>query len=196
MSPARTAGLHYRIEAADLHAHLFRVTLTIEQPEAAQRVSLPVWIAGSYLVREFSKNLQKLSARQDGRAVPVQQLDKCSWHIDCMASSPLVIAYEVYAFDNSVRTAWLDTQRGFFNGTSLCLKVHGQESSPHALELVVINLVDNALKYAKEGGEISVDESEIAEAQWFGPGDELPRTPPMGLSIAGHLINAHLPKAA
>lgn len=136
MSPARTAGLHYRIEAADLHAHLFRVTLTIEQPEAAQRVSLPVWIAGSYLVREFSKNLQRLSARQDGRAVPAQQLDKCSWHIDCMASSPLVIAYEVYAFDNSVRTAWLDTQRGFFNGTSLCLKVHGQESSPHALELV------------------------------------------------------------
>lgn len=135
MSPARTAGLHYRIEAADLHAHLFRVTLTIEQPEAAQRVSLPVWIAGSYLVREFSKNLQRLSARQDGRAVPAQQLDKCSWHIDCMASSPLVIAYEVYAFDNSVRTAWLDTQRGFFNGTSLCLKVHGQESSPHALEL-------------------------------------------------------------
>jgi predicted metalloprotease with PDZ domain len=136
VSPARTAGLHYRIEAADLHAHLFRVTLTIEQPEAAQRVSLPVWIAGSYLVREFSKNLQRLSARQDGRAVPAQQLDKCSWHIDCMASSPLVIAYEVYAFDNSVRTAWLDTQRGFFNGTSLCLKVHGQESSPHALELV------------------------------------------------------------
>jgi NAD+ diphosphatase len=38
-----------------------------------------------------------------------------------------------------------------------------------------------------------VDETEIAEASWFGPGDVLPRTPPMGLSIAGHLINAHLP---
>jgi predicted metalloprotease with PDZ domain len=42
----------------------------------------------------------------------------------------------VYDFDNSVRTAWLDTQRAFFNGTSLCLKVHGQESSVHSLELV------------------------------------------------------------
>jgi predicted metalloprotease with PDZ domain len=128
--------LHYRVEAADLHAHLFHITLTIEQPAAGQRVSLPVWIPGSYLVREFSKNLQRLVARQDGRPVPLQQIDKCTWQADCVASSPLVLAYEVYAFDNSVRTAWLDTGRGFFNGTSLCLRVHGQETQPHALELV------------------------------------------------------------
>ena len=40
--------------------------------------------------------------------VPVQQLDKCTWQVDCVPSSPLVLSYEVYAFDNSVRTAWLD----------------------------------------------------------------------------------------
>ena len=61
------ASVHYRVEAADLHAHLFRVTLTIDQPAAPQRVSLPAWIPGSYLVREFSKNLQRLAARQEGR---------------------------------------------------------------------------------------------------------------------------------
>jgi predicted metalloprotease with PDZ domain len=130
------ASVHYRIEAADLHAHLFRVTLSIDQPAAQQQVSLPVWIPGSYLVREFAKNLQRLTARQDGRAVAVQQLDKCNWQLECVPSSPLVLSYEVYAFDNSVRTAWLDMQRGFFNGTSLCLKVHGQESSAHSVELV------------------------------------------------------------
>ncbi len=43
------------------------------------------------------------------------------------------------------------------------------------------------------GGEIAVDPSEIAEARWFGPGDPLPPMPPLGLSIAGHLIHAHLP---
>ena len=69
----------------------------------------------------------------------VQQLDKCNWQVDCVPSSPLVLSYEVYAFDNSVRTAWLDTQRGFFNGTSLCLRVHGQESSVHSLELVRVS---------------------------------------------------------
>jgi predicted metalloprotease with PDZ domain len=135
-SQPRGGSVHYRVEAADLHAHLFRITLSIDQPAAQQRVSLPVWIPGSYLVREFSKNLQRLAARQDGRAVTVQQLDKHSWQVECVPSSPLVLIYEVYAYDNSVRTAWLDTQRGFFNGTSLCLKVHGQESVVHSLELV------------------------------------------------------------
>ena len=136
MIASRSAGPHYRVEAADPAAHLFQVTLTVPQPEAAQRVSLPAWIPGSYLLREFAKHLQKLGARQDGKPVTVHQLDKATWQVDCVPSSPLVLTYEVYAFDNSVRTAWLDSQRGFFNGTSLCLKVHGQEKSPQELELV------------------------------------------------------------
>jgi predicted metalloprotease with PDZ domain len=132
----RPAGPHYRVEAADPAAHLFHVTLTVPRPQAGQRLSLPAWIPGSYLVREFARHLQKLSARQDGKPVTMQQLDKASWQVDCVPSSPLVLSYEVYAFDNSVRTAWLDGQRGFFNGTSLCLRVHGQGQEPHELELV------------------------------------------------------------
>ena len=121
-----------------MHAHLFRVTLTIEQPAATQRVSLPVWIPGSYLVREFSKNLQGLQAHQGRRTpapLPVKQLDKCTWQIACSPAQALVLRYEIYAHDNSVRTAWLDANRGFFNGTSVCLKVEGQEASAHVLEL-------------------------------------------------------------
>ncbi len=129
-------AIHYRVEAADLHAHLFRVTLTVARPQTQQRVSLPAWIPGSYLVREFAKNLQRLQARQGGKPVAVQQLDKCSWQVECAPQDPLVLSYEVYAFDNSVRAAWLDATRGFFNGTSLCLRVEGQEDSVHELELV------------------------------------------------------------
>ena len=128
-------AVHYTVEAADLHAHLFRVTLTVPEPAAQQTVSLPVWIPGSYLVREFSKNLQNLSAKQGRRSLPITQQDKCSWAMACKSGQPLVLSYEVYAFDHSVRTAWLDSQRGFFNGTSLCLRVHGQEHAPHQLQL-------------------------------------------------------------
>ncbi len=132
------APLHYRVEPADLHAHLFQVTLTIARPAARQGVSLPVWIPGSYLVREFSKNLQGLQAHQGSRnPVPLEvaQRDKCSWEIACSPDEALVLRYQVYAHDNSVRTAWLDANRGFFNGTSLCLKVEGQADLPHVLEV-------------------------------------------------------------
>ena len=108
LASRNVGSIRYRVEIADLHAHLFRVTLTVARPSAAQRVSLPVWIPGSYLVREFSRNLQRLEAHQDGRALKVLQLDKCTWALACSADAPLVLGYEVYAFDNSVRSAWLD----------------------------------------------------------------------------------------
>ena len=130
-------GLRYTVSAASAQAHLFAVTLQIDRPAKNQRLSLPVWIPGSYLVREFSQHLQNLSARQGNRSVDLKQLDKHRWQVRCEASQPLELRYEVYAFDASVRTAFLDATRGFFNATSLCLQVLGQEDQPHALEIEV-----------------------------------------------------------
>ncbi len=118
----------YRIDATDVRAHLFRVTLTVPAPAAEQRLSLPVWIPGSYLVREFARHLSSLVARQGGREVPVRQLDKATWLVAHRRPGELTIGYDVYAFDTSVRAAFLDAGRGFFNGTSLFLKVDGAES--------------------------------------------------------------------
>lgn len=132
---AAPAQVGYAVRALDLQAHLFEVTLTIDQPAADQVVSLPVWIPGSYLLREFAKHLQCLQARQGNKPVAITQRDKCSWQVHAKAGKALVLSYQVYAFDSSVRTAWLDSQRGFFNGTSLCLRVHGQEDTPHQLTL-------------------------------------------------------------
>ena len=129
------SGPHYRIEAVDLHAHIYGVTLTIAQPVAQQRVSLPVWIVGSYMVREFSKQLTGLQAAQGNRNIPISQLDKNTWQVDCDITQPLVFRYFVHAHDNSVRTAWLDSQRGFFNATSLCLQVDGQHHMAHVLDI-------------------------------------------------------------
>ena len=85
--------MHYRIEATDAHAHIYGVTLTIAQPAALQRVSLPVWIVGSYMVREFSKQLMGIRASQGKRNIAVSQLDKNSWQIDCDASQALSLIH-------------------------------------------------------------------------------------------------------
>ena len=129
------AAVAYRVEVADAHAHQWRVTLTVHRPAAAQRVSLPVWIPGSYLVREFARHLSGLEARQGGRAVALRQLDKASWVAACSGAAALTIRYLVHAFDTSVRASFLDARRGFFHGTSLLLRVHGREHEAHALTL-------------------------------------------------------------
>ena len=125
----------YRVELDDLHSHHYQVTLTVPRPAAAQQLALPVWIAGSYMVREFGRHLSGLTAQQAQRELPVEQLDKTRWQVRCSGRGALVLRYRVYAFDTSVRAAFLDASRGFFNGTSLCLRVLGQEQAPHRLQL-------------------------------------------------------------
>ena len=134
-STAPLGAVHYQIEAGNLHGHLFKVRMTVAAPAAEQQLSLPAWIPGSYLLREFAKHLQNLSCRQAGKRVPLTQLDKASWQTRCRAGEPLEVEYEVYAFDASVRTAWLDARRGFFNGTSLCLQVPGAAALPHTMAI-------------------------------------------------------------
>ena len=75
-------ALRYRVEALNHRAHLFAITLEIDRPAARQKLALPVWIPGSYLVREFSQHLQSLQASQGGAPLPVKQLDKHRWQVD------------------------------------------------------------------------------------------------------------------
>lgn len=128
-------GPSYRVELEQPSAHLYRVVLTLPAPSASQEFALPVWIPGSYLVREFAKHLIGIEASQGGRSCAIEQLDKAHWRVRCDAGQPLVLSYQVYAFDASVRTAWLDSQRAFFNPSSLCLRAIGFESQPHRLQL-------------------------------------------------------------
>jgi predicted metalloprotease with PDZ domain len=130
-------AVRYRVEVQSTQAHLFAVTLEIDQPAERQRLSLPVWIPGSYLVREFSQHLQHLQATQGGEPVALRQLDKHNWQVNADSSQPLMLRYEVYAFDASVRTAFLDSTRGFFNATSLCLRVAGRDEQPLSMEIAV-----------------------------------------------------------
>jgi predicted metalloprotease with PDZ domain len=125
----------YRVDLPDPRTHQFRVTLDLPQPAAEQRLSLPVWIPGSYMVREFGRHLSQLEASQGGKPVALQQLDKTTWLARCQGRGALTVSWLAYAFDPSVRAAYLDDRRGFFNGTSLFLRAEGREQEPHRVKL-------------------------------------------------------------
>ncbi len=129
--------IHYRVECADRQCPPVRRHAD-HRPAggAAARGAAGVdsrQLPGARVLEEPAEPAGHAGPAQAGRCT---QLDKCSWQIDCAPDKPLVLRYEVCAYDNSVRTAWLDADRGFFNGTSLCLQVEGQADAPHALEIV------------------------------------------------------------
>lgn len=127
--------IFYTITSKDLSGHLFDVSLTIAQPDPeGQVIGLPTWIPGSYMVREFARNIISLSAQCNGKKVAVKKLDKQTWQL-APCDGAVQIVYQVYAWDLSVRAAHLDQSHGFFNGTSVFLQVHGQEHEPHVVDI-------------------------------------------------------------
>lgn len=128
--------IHYQIIPVDPKAHLFAVTMTVSKPNAVQIFSLPAWLPGSYMVRDFAKNIIELKAQDaNGQALKLTQLDKQTWSVD-HNSNEIILTYQVYAWDLSVRTAHLDMTHGFFNGSSVFLSAHGFEDQTHTVALL------------------------------------------------------------
>jgi len=138
-SQKQPPAIHYTIVPKDLAGHLFNVTVTVAEPDPQGQVfALPAWIPGSYMIREFARNIVRIRAESGGagagEAVRLTKLDKHSWQAAPVAG-PLTLHYEVYAWDLSVRAAHLDQTHGFFNGTSVFLRVAGQEARPHQVDI-------------------------------------------------------------
>jgi len=135
MTAPALPAVQFRVDVGRLDDHHFDIAMELADAPARLTVSLPVWIPGSYLVREFSRHLSGLSAERDGRPARLTPLDKHRWAVEAPGSGPLRLRYRVYAFDNSVRSAWLDRQRGFFNGSSLFLSAEGFEEREQQVRL-------------------------------------------------------------
>ena len=130
-----SASIVYTVTPSRPAAHEFTVSCVIASPDPkGQTVRLPTWIPGSYMIREFAKNIVSMSATCEGADVGLTALDKSTWQAEpCVG--PLTITITVYAWDLSVRMAHLDQTHGYFNGTSLFLEVIGQSDSPHTVVL-------------------------------------------------------------
>lgn len=115
--------------------HQYEVTVSfIQDSDLAVEFSLPNWVPGSYLIRDFSRHITQIQAWCQGKLVPLTQISKNHWQATGSAGQ-WQICYTVYAFDLSVRGAFLSTERGFFDGACIFLKVHGHEHQPQQLEL-------------------------------------------------------------
>ncbi|MEQ1594410.1 MAG: PDZ domain-containing protein [Casimicrobium sp.] len=127
---------NYSISFADPSGHLLHVQMTIDAPVAEQRVALPSWIPGSYLMREYARNVVSLSASQGGTAITAEKTDKSTWQLACVAGSPVTISYTVYAWDRSVRGCYFDASRGFVNPAASLLMDCTAPNAPCALEVI------------------------------------------------------------
>lgn len=129
------SNTEYRLGISDADAHVIDVQMTLSSPDAnGQVLSLPNWIPGSYMIRDFSRNIVSIRAQCEGSEVALVKVDKSTWRAPA-GLAQLTIDYRVYAWDLSVRSAHVDRTHAFFNGTSVFLCAQGFESLPHRVFL-------------------------------------------------------------
>ncbi|RLU04108.1 MAG: M61 family peptidase [Ketobacter sp.] len=127
--------LHYSITPIDPYAHLFQVQLDIPFAiPAGQRLRLPSWIPGSYMIRDFARNIVVMNGACDGQSITPEKVDKQCWSLP-QCNGPVTISYQVYAWDMSVRAAHLDQNHAYFNGTSVFLELEGHGDKPCTLDI-------------------------------------------------------------
>ena len=127
--------LHYQIEFDDYRQHLIHVTLRFVA-DPTQVLSLPTWIPGSYLIREFSKHIESVRAYdEEGRLLEIQKFEKNKWRLFNTDHELITVEYDVYAYDLSVRGAYVDQTRLYVNPACACLGLEGQEDKTVEVEL-------------------------------------------------------------
>ena len=135
--------LHYQIEFDDYRQHLIHVTLRFVAIPT-QVLSLPTWIPGSYLIREFSKHIESVKAYdEDGRMLQISKFEKNKWRLFNTDFELITVEYDVYAYDLSVRGAYVDQNRLYVNPACACLGLEGQEENQVEVEV----FLPDELKY-------------------------------------------------
>ena len=128
-----TQNVRYNVSFDEPGTHRFQVRCQLSCADALV-FRLPAWIRGSYLVRDLAKHVLDLRATRSGAPVAIERLDKSSFRV-AAGTAELQIDYAVHAFDESVRKAFLDSRRGFFNGSSLFYCPEGWRSRTFELHI-------------------------------------------------------------
>lgn len=129
--------IHYDLKMEKPQNHYFQVEMTLTDfKEKEVEIHLPVWAPGSYLVREFSKNLNLVKAfDENGKSLSIEKNAKNSWLVSKGNSKKIIVKYEVYSFELSVRTSFLDLTHGFVSGSGVFMFVKNHTALPGTIDI-------------------------------------------------------------
>lgn len=140
IADSQTAGaaqIQYTVTFPEAQAHYADIEMNISGLEQNQlNLKLPVWTPGSYLVREFSKNIESLSALANNKSVEVVKTRKNIWQLNTQGLTAVTIKYRVYAFEISVRTSFIDASHGFLSISGMFLYPDGMLHQPSTIHIV------------------------------------------------------------
>ena len=133
---AAPAKISYVVTFPEAQAHYAEIEMTVSGlSQPTLDLKMPVWTPGSYLIREFSKNIESLTATANGKPVTAPKLNKNTWHINTAGLTAVTVKYKVYAFELSVRTSFIDVSHAFLSTSGIFLWPKGMLDQPSTINI-------------------------------------------------------------
>ena len=128
----------FKVSFSEPQAHYADIEMEISGLKTDQiDLKMPVWTPGSYLIREFSKNVETFKASSAaGGALSANKVDKNTWRVNTSKNSTIKISYRVYSFEISVRTSFVDESHAFLSPSGLFLYPAGKLQLPSTVTII------------------------------------------------------------
>ena len=120
----------YKVSFPKPESHYVQVEMEIEKPSGTfTDFIMPVWTPGSYKVREFARNIERLEAITGNEKLVVEKINKYTWRVNFNKGvSKITVTYNVYAFEQGVRTSYVDQFCAFIHGVSVFMYAEGYQN--------------------------------------------------------------------
>lgn len=129
--------INYELSFKEPQAHYVNVQMELSGLKKDYvDVKMPAWAPGSYLIREFAKNVEGFQANAAGKALKSEKINKNTWRVYTAGAADLNVNYSVYAFEISVRTSFVDAAHAFISPTGIFMYPDGQLKSSSTVEVV------------------------------------------------------------
>lgn len=128
---------HLHLDLRQASSHLVLARLELQPQRSLLRFALPAWTPGSYLIRDYVRQLEALEVRQSGQVLEVRRTGVASWELDLPGLDPVDIHYRIVATELTVRTCHLNDEHGFLALAAVALEVEGERWNPHELSLAL-----------------------------------------------------------
>lgn len=153
----KEAPVHYTVSMTKPNTHYFEVKIeTASKGRGRLKFIMPVWTPGSYLIREFSRNVLDFVARDEksGKELESHKDSKYAWVVETGGAAEVEASYRVYAHELTVDTSYLDDLHGVINGASVFMYIEGLEEDPILLSVMPFEgwkVVSTGLEQAETG---------------------------------------------
>jgi predicted metalloprotease with PDZ domain len=133
-----TAGnpIQYRVSFRQAASHRADIEVSVPTEGAKSvRLMMPVWTPGSYLVREYARHIEGVTARDGltGGELRIAKQDKNHWVVDCPGVAEVVVQYTLYGREMGVRTNWIESEFAFLTGAATFITREDMLDRPHVV---------------------------------------------------------------